>query len=293
MKSEQRTGVRISPATWVGVPNAAFFVVFFLLPLASVVVMSLYNDHPVYAPDAALTLDNYSRVFQDQYNLLVTWNTVRLGLWTTCITLLIGYPFAYWIVRSSRNSVRILLALAVMTPMLTGIVVRTYAWMALLSDSGVINSLLMQSGLISKPISLMYNEFGIVIALVHIYMPFMVLSLIGVISKIDISLEQSAANLGAPPWRVFIEVTLPLSMPGIAAGSLLVFAMAVSAYVTPALMGGLRIVTLPILIYQQIGGTFDPYYASALGILLLCIALAIFGTHSFIVARISAPKVQK
>jgi putative spermidine/putrescine transport system permease protein len=183
--------------------------------------------------------------------------------------------------------VRFLLMLAVMTPMLTGIVVRTYAWMTLLSDAGVINSALLSLGLISGPLKLMYNEFGIVVALVHIYMPFMVLSLIGVISKIDLNIEQSAANLGAVPWRVFVEVTLPLSLPGIAAGSLLVFAMAVSAYVTPALMGSMRIITLPILIYQQIGGTFDPYYASTLGILLLLLALLILCLHSALIAKLS------
>lgn len=272
---------------WVGIPSTLFFFVFFIIPLLCIVVMSVFSDHPVYSPAAQLTLDNYVRAIDDPYNLTVTWNTIRLGLWTTVVTLLVGYPFAYWIVRTPSKSVRFLLMLAVMTPMLTGIVVRTYAWMTLLSDAGVINSALLSLGLVSGPLKLMYNEFGIVVALVHIYMPFMVLSLIGVISKIDINIEQSAANLGAVPWRVFVEVTLPLSLPGIAAGSLLVFAMAVSAYVTPALMGSMRIITLPILIYQQIGGTFDPYYASTLGILLLLLALLILCLHSALIAKLS------
>lgn len=285
MNPARRLGVRT--VGWVGVPGALFFFVFFIIPLLCIVVMSVFNDHPVYSPAAHLTLDNYTRAFSDPYNFTVTWNTIRLGLWTTVATLLIGYPFAYWIVRTPSKSVRFLLMLAVMTPMLTGIVVRTYAWMTLLSDAGVINSALLSLGLISGPLKLMYNEFGIVVALVHIYMPFMVLSLIGVISKIDLNIEQSAANLGAVPWRVFVEVTLPLSLPGVAAGSLLVFAMAVSAYVTPALMGSMRIITLPILIYQQIGGTFDPYYASTLGILLLLLALFILCLHSALIAKLS------
>lgn len=285
MSPARRPGVRA--LGWVGIPSALFFFVFFIIPLLCIVVMSVFNDHPVYSPAAHLTLDNYARAIDDPYNLTVTWNTIRLGLWTTVVTLLVGYPFAYWIVRTPSKSVRFLLMLAVMTPMLTGIVVRTYAWMTLLSDAGVINSALLSLGLVSSPLKLMYNEFGIVVALVHIYMPFMVLSLIGVISKIDLNIEQSAANLGAVPWRVFIEVTLPLSLPGIAAGSLLVFAMAVSAYVTPALMGSMRIITLPILIYQQIGGTFDPYYASTLGILLLLLALFILCLHSALITGLS------
>ena len=162
--------------TWAIVPNALFFATFFLLPFVALLVMSVYSDNPLYAPTASLTLDNFRRFFEDSYNLLVTWNTVRLGLWTTVITLLVGYPFAYWIVRTPSNALRILLVLVVMTPMLTGIVVRTYSWMTLLSDSGVINSVLMNLGIITTPVPLMYNELGIVIALVHIYMPFMVLS---------------------------------------------------------------------------------------------------------------------
>lgn len=180
---------RNAPVQWVALavlPNALFFSIFFLLPLISLVVMSVFNDNPLQSPAAELTWDNYIRFFADHYNLLVTWNTIRLGLWTTLITLLTGYPFAYWIVRTPRNSIRGLLMLAVMTPMLTGIVVRTYAWMTILSDSGVINSILMGLHLTSAPLRLMYNETGIIIALVHIYMPFMVLSLIGVIAKIEI-----------------------------------------------------------------------------------------------------------
>lgn len=279
-----------SPVAFAALPYAAFFVAIFVLPLLSLVVMSFYSDNPVHAPNATLTLRNYARIFQDHFHLLVTWNTLRLGFWTTAITLLIGYPYAYWIVRTPSNYVRTILMLAVMAPMLTGIVVRTYAWMTILSDTGVVNSLLMDMGLISKPLPLMYNNLGIVIALVHIYMPFMVLSLIGVIAKIDRSLEQAAANLGATPSRVFLEVTLPLSMPGIAAGSLLVFAMSVSAYVTPALMGGLRVITLPILTYQQIGGNFDPHFASALGILLLSITLVILVAQSYLTTRYASAK---
>jgi putative spermidine/putrescine transport system permease protein len=166
-----------------------------------------------------------------------------------------------------------LLLMAVLAPMLTGIVVRTFAWMTLLSDKGVINQTLISLGLISQPLKLMYTETGIVVGLVHIYVPFMVLTLTGVIGRIDERLEQAAENLGASPLRAFLEVTLPLSLPGILAGSLLVFALAISAYVTPILLGGFQIMTLPILIYQQISANFNVGFAAALGIVLLMISL--------------------
>jgi len=161
----------------------------------------------------------------------------------------------------------------VLAPMLTGIVVRTFAWMALLSDKGVINQTLISLGIVTQPLKLMYNETGIVIGLVHIYVPFMVLTLTGVIGRIDECLEQAAENLGASPSRAFLEVTLPLSLPGILAGSLLVFALSISAYVTPILLGGFQIMTLPILIYQQISANFNVGFAAALGIVLLLISL--------------------
>jgi putative spermidine/putrescine transport system permease protein len=176
----------------------------------------------------------------------------------------------------------------VIAPLLTGIVVRTFAWMTILQDKGVINTTLISLGVIEKPLALMYNEFGTVVALVHIYVPFMVLTLTGVIGRIDERLEQAARSLGASRIRAFIEVTLPLSLPGILAGSLLVFALSISAYVTPSLMGGTNVLTLPMLIAQQVLGTpFNPNFAGALGVILLSVCLAIVIAYNRIVARLS------
>jgi putative spermidine/putrescine transport system permease protein len=203
----------------------------------------------------------------------VIWTTIRIGLVTTLVALGIGYPLAHWMARIKSRTGHALLLMAVLAPMLTGIVVRTFAWMTLLSDKGVVNQTLMSLGLISQPLKLMYTETGIVVGLVHIYVPFMVLTLTGVIGRIDERLEQAAENLGASPLRAFLEVTLPLSLPGILAGSLLVFALAISAYVTPILLGGFQIMTLPILIYQQISANFNVGFAAALGIVLLLVSL--------------------
>jgi len=178
--------------------------------------------------------------------------------------------------------------MAVLMPMLTGIIVRTFAWMALLSDKGVVNQMLAAMGL--PAVHLMYNETGIIIGLVHIYVPFMVLTLTGVIGTIDERLEQAAQNLGASPLRAFWEVTLPLSLPGILAGSLLVFALAISAYVTPILMGGFQIMTLPILIYQQISASFNIGFAASLGMVLLTISLILVVAYNQMLALISGQR---
>ncbi|MDU6673887.1 MAG: ABC transporter permease, partial [Bradyrhizobium sp.] len=163
-------------------------------------------------------------------------------------------------------------------------------WMTLLSDKGVINQVLAALGLISTPLQLMYNESGIIIGLVHIYVPFMVLTLTGVIGRIDERLEQAAENLGASPWRAFLEVTLPLSLPGILAGSLLVFALAISAYVTPILLGGFQIMTLPILIYQQISANFNVGFAAALGMVLLAISLMLVIAYNHVLGLFSGQR---
>src|SRR5262249_54272594 len=157
---------------------------------------------------------------------------------TTVIALAIGYPLAHWMARMHSRVGHAALLMAVIAPLLTGIVVRTFAWMTVLGDRGVINVTLQSIGRIDKPLRPMYNEAGRVVGLVHIYVRFMVLTLVGVIGRIDLALEEAARGLGASRLRAFLEVTLPLSLPGILAGSLLVFALAISAYVTPVLLGG-------------------------------------------------------
>ncbi|WP_029003080.1 ABC transporter permease [Azorhizobium doebereinerae] len=269
-------------------PSALFFALFFFLPIGLMAVMSFLTGNPVVMPNVVATTRHYERILEDPFYFEVMWTTVRIGLWTTAITLLLGYPLAHLMARVKSRSLHALLLMAVLMPMLTGIVVRTFAWMALLSDKGVVNQLL--QGLGFAPMQLMYNEFGIVLGLVHIYLPFMILTLTGVIGRIDERLEQAAQNLGASPIRAFVEVTLPLSVPGILAGSLLVFALAISAYVTPILMGGFQIMTLPILIYQQISANFNIGFAAALGMVLLALSLVLVVAYNHILAALSGQR---
>ncbi|BAF88720.1 ABC transporter permease protein [Azorhizobium caulinodans ORS 571] len=269
-------------------PSALFFALFFFLPIGLMAVMSFLTGNPVVMPNVTATTRHYERILDDPYYFEVMWTTVRIGLYTTAATLILGYPLAHLMARIKSRSLHALLLMAVLMPMLTGIVVRTFAWMALLSDKGVVNQILQALGF--APMQLMYNEFGIVLGLVHIYLPFMILTLTGVIGRIDERLEQAAQNLGASPIRAFIEVTLPLSVPGILAGSLLVFALAISAYVTPILMGGFQIMTLPILIYQQISANFNIGFAAALGMVLLTLSLILVFAYNHILAAVSGQR---
>ena len=251
-----RTG--ITPIAWLIAPSALLFALFFFLPMGLMAMISLLTGNPVVQTNVDFTTKYYRRILDDSYYFEVIWTTIRIGLLTTLSALLIGYPLAHW--------------------------------MALLSDKGAINQALIGLGLISKPLPLMYNEFSIVLGLTHIYVPYMVLTLVGVIGRIDERLEHAAQNLGASPLRAFLEVTLPLSLPGILAGSLLVFALAISAYVTPILMGGFQIMTLPMLIYQQISSSFNVGFAAALGMVLLTISLVLVIAYNRILGLVSGQR---
>ena len=267
-------------------PALLLFLCFFIVPLAVVALVSLLTGNPVNDPNVSWTARNYLKLFSDIYYFDVLMITLRIGLYTTLVCLIIGYPLAYQMARMRSKKLRTLMLMAVLSPMLIGIVIRTYAWMTLLSDQGVINTTLKGLGLIKEPLRLMYNEFGICLALVHIFTPFMVLTLTGVIGKIDLRLEEAARNLGASKLRTFLEVTFPLSAPGILGGSLLVFALAISSYVTPILMGGFTIITLPILIYQTISGVFNFGFAGTLGIILMIVSLVIVVLYHRIMSRV-------
>ena len=278
---------RVSPIAWAIAPAALLFVLFFILPFAVMALLSFLSGNPVSNPNVTFTWRHYNRLFDSDLYFDALVATLRIGAVTTLFALLIGYPLAHWMARMQSRLGHALVLMAVIAPMLTGIVVRTFAWMTILQDKGVINTLLLQWGVIEKPLPLMYNEFGTVVALVHIYVPFMVLTLTGVIGRIDERLEQAARSLGAGRLCAFIEVTLPLSLPGILAGSLLVFALSISAYVTPSLMGGTEVLTLPMLIAQQVGSSFNPNFAGALGVILLSVCLVIVIAYNHILARLA------
>jgi putative spermidine/putrescine transport system permease protein len=281
------TPSRVSPIAWLVAPAGLFFLLFFLVPFGVMALFSVLSGNPVQRPNVTLTGRHYDRMLGDSLYIESLWSTLKIGAVTTAAALLLGYPLAHWLARMRSRGGHALLLMAVIAPMLTGIVVRTFAWITILSDRGVINATLTGLGLLLAPLPLMYNELGTVIALVHIYVPFMVLTLAGVIGRIDERLEEAAMSLGASPMRAFLEVTLPLSLPGILAGSLLVFALAISAYVTPYLMGGQQVLTLPMLIYQQVAATFNLAFAGALGVVLLAVSLILIVAYNHVLGRVA------
>ena len=279
---------RVSPIAWAIAPAALLFVLFFILPFAVMALLSVLSGNPVSNPNVTFTWRHYNRLFDSDLYFDALVATMRIGAVTTIIALLIGYPLAHWMARMRSRIGHAALLMAVIAPLLTGIVVRTFAWMTLLSDRGVINTTLQWLGL--SPLPLMYNEFGVIVGLVHIYVPFMVLTLVGVIGRIDRTLEEAARGLGAGRLRTFLEVTLPLSLPGVLAGSLLVFALAISAYVTPVVLGGNNVLTLPMLIYQQVSASFNLGFAGALGVVLLAVSLALVFAYNAILGRLTGER---
>jgi putative spermidine/putrescine transport system permease protein len=273
---------RPSAAAWLVGPALLLFVVFFVLPFGVMALLSLTAGNPLGSAGLRFTMRNYARLAADPLYAESLVTTLRIGAIVTLASLLVGYPLAHWLARIRSRAGHALLLMAVIAPMLTGVVVRTFAWMTILQDRGVVNMTLLAWGWIDAPLPLMYNEFGTVLALVHIYVPFMVLTLAGVIGRIDEALEEAARGLGAKRFRAFLEVTLPLSLPGIVAGSLLVFALAISAYVTPFMLGGTDVLTIPMLIYQQVGSSFNLGFASALGVVLLAVSLAVVVAYNHV-----------
>ena len=274
-----------APAWLLLTPTLVMFLAFFIVPFLTMAAMSVLTANPMVSPTASFTLRHFERMAEDTYYLEVLWTTLRLGLLTTFVSLLLGYPVAFWLARTRRPLTRTLLMMGVMAPMMMGLVVRTYAWLAMYSNRGVINGTLLSLGLISEPVVFLGSEAAVVVALAHIYVPFMILTLTGVIARIDTRLEEAARGLGASRFMTFVQVTLPLSAPGILAGSLLVFALAISAYVTPIVVGNFRIQTLPMLIYQQVSSSFNLGFAGALGVVLLVVALLVVGAYNRAMAR--------
>ena len=260
-------------------PATIFYLVFLVVPYAMLLRLSLFrfSSMRLYIPE--FTLINYATVMTDPFYLLLMARTVGLGLLVTVISLVLGYPLALKIVRSGPAMRSALIAVA-LSPLLINLVVRTYAWLVLLGDTGVVNNWLRALGLIGAPLPLSGNMVSVVLGLVHISLPLMALSLIGVLERIDRTLEDAADSLGASRWRILRRIILPLSLPGAAAGSLLVFTFAISAFVTPALLGGNRVSTISTLIYEKFTFSANWPVGATLVVVLLVINLGIVVLHS-------------
>jgi putative spermidine/putrescine transport system permease protein/mannopine transport system permease protein len=239
---------------------ATVLAVFFIWPLAAVVIRSVIEP--------AIGLGNYARIFETSTYVRVIGNTMVLAGSVSVVTLILAYPVA-WMVSGARGSVLYLCLALILIPFWTSVVIRTFAWMVLFQRRGVLNSLLLSTGLIDQPLRLMHNSIGVHIGMVHILLPFMMLPLLSCMRGIDPTIMRAASVLGANPMRQFIHVYLPLTMPGVSAGLLLVFISALGFFITPALLGGPENMTIAVLIEQQTSRLLDWPMASALATLLL------------------------
>ncbi len=257
-------------------PALLLLTIFFVLPYLYLLYMS-FMTHTSGAPYIRdFTFENYAETVRDPFNWEIIWQTLRFGILTTLITLLLSYPLAYHMARAS-SAIKGLLMIMVLAPLLVGIVIRSYGWMILLADNGLINQA--AAGLGIGPFQLMYNETGVMIGLVHIYMPFMVLSLLGSLQTIDPDIERAARSLGAGAWSAFWRVTWPLSLPGVTSGTVLVFVLTVSSYVIPSLLGGYKVLTLPLLVVQTVSELFDWPLGSAMALVFFAITVAIIAAY--------------
>ena len=247
-----------------------FVLAFFAVPFGVVIIDSMRTGSGTFG------LAQYSKLVEDWFHVEVLWFTLRVSLWVTLASFIIGYAMAYVMTRVVRKRwLRRVLYIIVITPLFTSNIVRSFGWMIILGRAGLVNQTLMGVGVIERPLSLLNSELSIVIGMTYIMTPFMVLTVATVLQNIDRSLEDAACDLGATPLLSFLKVTFPLSVPGVIAGALIVFTLSVSAYVTPSILSGGKKTVMAMLIYQQYATIFNFQFGAALAVALLLTTLVL------------------
>jgi putative spermidine/putrescine transport system permease protein len=253
-------------------PLAALFAAFFVAPLCVLVALSLATDAELHG----FTLGNYVKFFGDAFNYAILWSTILLGVKATLVCLLFGYPIAWVCARANARWQTVLLFLVIL-PIMTSVVVRTFSWIVILGRQGVLNQIAMGLGLTDEPLRLLFTETGVVIVLAQVQMPLMVLPILTVMSKTDPNLADASRALGAGEWRTLWKITLPLSLPGVIAGCILTYSASVTAFVTQTLIGGARLLYMPLHIYQQaIGANNWPFAAAISVIFMFAVLIVVF-----------------
>ena len=255
-------------------PAVLVLAVLFAYPLLGIVNRSVYK--------AGYTLDMYRQIFRVPVYLQVILATFKVSALVTMVCLALGYPLAY-VLATRRPRTAQLLMIIVVLPFFTSIIVRTYAWMVLLGRNGIVNQYLMALGFTDKPLLLLYNQGGVVIGMSYVLLPYMVLTVYSVMRSIDPRLVRAAHSLGASRLQAFRRVFLPLSLPGIAGGTLLVFILSLGFFITPALMGGPGDMMIAMLIEREVEITLNWSFASALAVILLALTLVGFTGYNRIV----------
>ncbi len=272
------------PYLWLLLPGTVFLLIFFIFPISSMIRMSFNIRPPSGDVIETLSFLNYSKIVTDVYYLKVFLNTIFIGFVVTFLTILLGFPLAHKYVHA-RGRIKEILLIIILGPLLITMVVRIYGWMVILGSNGIINNILMNSGIIDNPLRLMYNVLGVIIGLTHVLLPFMTISIATALQNIDPSITEAAQMLGASKRYTFFKITLPLCKYGIIAGSILVFSLAVSVFVTPMMLGGSGLRSIVVLIYTHGLVLINWPMAAALGALLLAILLSIMYLQNKVQSR--------
>jgi len=256
-------------------PGVLYLLVFFVYPMAGMLWRSVSSP-------SGMTLHFYGRLLREPVYFKVFVTSFEIALEVTLLTLVLAYPLAYFLARLQPRVTNVLLVMVVL-PFFTSTLVRTYAWMVLLGTQGLVNQALVGLRVPGAPVRLLYNRTGVLIGMSYILLPYMILTLYSVMRGIDRGLLQAAASVGAGPLRAFWRVFLPLSLPGVAAGSLLTFILGLGFFITPALMGGARDTMISVIIEQQVEQLLDWHFASALSTVLLAVTAVAFVVYDRVV----------
>ncbi len=270
-----------NPTAWLlSAPVLLLLAALAILPSIQLLVTGFFR-----ADSAGFTLANFEALLGSKFATQAFWRTIRVSLFATVFTILGAYPIMYWLRRSGPRMTAAILTVTVF-PLMVSVVVRAFGWNVILGPSGILNKGLISLGLVGKPLALVNNEFAVIVGETHLLLPYMVLALVAVMQKVDPALEEAAAGLGANPLKTFLRVTLPLSLPGLLSGTVLVFALAMTAFATPLLLGGGRTPLLTTLMYSYAYTLYDWNRAAAVGLVLVVLALTFYALHR-LVARLS------
>ena len=255
---------RRKQAILLALPASLALLFFFILPMVYILIRTLTENGTA----------DFTEFFTDPFYLDILWTTLRVSLVSTAVSLLLGYPTAYYMARTTSR-LKQAMVIVILFPFLVSAVVRSYGWMVILGTNGLLNQLLLGLGLISEPLKLLNTEAAVIIGMIHLLIPYMILSLVGVLQSIDPNVEYAAYSLGASPMTTFRKVVFPLSTPGIISGCVLVFTMSMTSYVTPKLLGGSKFRMMATMVVQEINVNFDWGAASAISYILLAVILAV------------------
>jgi putative spermidine/putrescine transport system permease protein len=279
--AQRSTGARLA---WLILPALAFTALVYVWPVLTLFRSAFHETGPTGAMIEAFSLKTAGEVFADSFTAELTLNSLLLSLSSTAIGLVLAYPLSLFLFRTTSRFKTVLAVIAI-SPMLVSGVVRVFGWLAILGDQGLVNGLLLATGVISTPLKLVFNWTGVTIGLAESIMPYMILALIAGFGRLDRTLEEASRSLGASPFRTFLRVTLPLSLPAIALAAGLGFILSMSAYITPKLLGGGRVFVLATEIFEQATTNTNWPVASVLAIYTLALLIVLLALFNLIASR--------